>query len=183
MRAFVALVLAVSATAAAEPPGGAPPALEEAMPSYRLQLAGTDAAAALTLLVGEKTTDSNGQRDQTLIALGIATFALGSPIVHLVHGHGKRALASFLLRGVAPLVTAEIGAQLKTCFVTSSADCDISSASDSHRIAGLVLGVASAMAIDYTFFGAAERPRPEPSWAPSVGATRGGVSLGIAGTF
>jgi hypothetical protein len=188
MRRLAILVsLAVSATAAAEPPGLTPPTVEptveQGAPSYRAQLIASDVVTTALLLGAAASTNGDGPPNQPMFALGLVGYGLGAPIIHLAHHHPGRALASLGLRLAAPLVTAGIGSQLRTCFVTPSYDCDVQSAADSHAAIGLLLGAAGAMVIDTAWLGAAEPARPVPSWTPTVGATRSTFSVGLAGTF
>jgi hypothetical protein len=183
MLRFAILASLVSATAAAEPPGLTQPAVEEGAPSYRAQLILSDVVGTTLLIGGVGHALSYGEPSQPAFALGLATYGFGGPIIHLLHHHPQRAVVSFAMRIAAPLVTAGIGSQLRTCFVTSSADCNISDAAASHAEIGALLGAIGAMAVDTAWLGAAEPARPAPSWQPTVGASRSGITLGLAGTF
>jgi hypothetical protein len=55
-----------------------------------------------------------------LMALGAATYALGAPINHGVHGHAKRALASFGLRAGGALLAAVAAVGTVICIDQSS---------------------------------------------------------------
>jgi hypothetical protein len=184
LRFAILASLAVSTTAAAEPPGLTPPTVEEGgAPSYRAQLIVSDVVGTSLLVGGIGQAFSDGEPAQPVFTLGLVTYGFGAPIIHLVHHHPGRALASLALRVAAPIVTAGIGSQLRTCFVTSSADCNVDEAAASHAGIGALIGALSAMAVDTVWLGAAEPARPAPSWTPTVGANRSAVTLGLAGTF
>ncbi len=182
-RLAILASLAVSATAAAEPPGLTQPVMEEGAPSYRAEIIATDVVGTALLLGGAASAVGGNDPNTAVLGLGLVTYGLGGPIVHLAHHHTARALESLALRIVAPILTAEIGSQLRTCFVTASSDCDVQSAADSHAAIGLLVGAVAAMTIDSAVLGGPEPAHPGPSWAPTVGASRSAVSLGVAGTF
>jgi hypothetical protein len=119
------------------------------------------------------------------------SFALGAPVIHVVHGHWDLAFASLGLRIAGPLIGGALGSQLDGSRASSNgngADGD----STKWTTACLALGGLLASAIDG--FGLAyDAPSSDvkpihnqllegPS-APQLGLTRHGVSLGFSARF
>lgn len=130
---------------------------------YGYQTLIVDAASGLLVAAG-----STGKEDGTLIALGVIGYGLGSPLVHSFHGHGGKFWGSFGLRLGMPLGLALMG--------TTACPHD-----DACPLAGALIGVAGAVAIDAAVIAREDAPRPTFVIAPSVDSKHAGIVLG--GTF
>lgn len=106
-----------------------------------------------------------------LAGLGGAGYFLGAPIVHLVHGHVGKAVASFALRIPPPLI---LGAAMLSCFNR----CET----------GLIVLAATSFPIVYTIDAAVIAWEDVPQADPRVGVTpwvdlvarRAGLAVGGA---
>jgi hypothetical protein len=191
-RVLVAALLATSLSrarpAAAEEqffdaPPAAPPPREQWYGWQTLAVDGVAAAMATTALALKTgaATDFWG--------LGIGTYALGAPIIHVVHGRPWVGLGDLGLRLGVPFVGMFIGSQFDhhmTC--VDNTDCTLS---DTGMIAGGLIGASAISVIDAaaltyetpeapkSHYAEASRPR---IW-PSVAVTPRGSRVGIAGTF
>lgn len=136
---------------------------------YGLQVFAADAASWLAL-------GASGSGDSPVAAIGAAGVFLGGPIVHLANGNRAGAGYSLLARVGLPMG----GALLFT------ATCDDSESWDclGSGIAGLMLGYAGALAIDW--FHLAKKTEviaPPTGWAslrPSVQLRDGGAQAGFS---
>ena len=182
MRSAVVIV-AVARVAAAEPPAVAtpvptePPAVATPVPAeppsgepgYRLQTATVDAIAiGVTTLAAAARSDGAGY-------LGVGTYLLGSPIVHIAHDHPGRAAGSFGLRVLLPFVGGLIGDKQGGCHgdVCDSGDVGL----------GLFAGMVAATVLDTMWLAEGDEAPPRASWSPTVSAGHAGVSLGVTGSF
>ena len=175
---LIAGVLGLAAAPAfAEPPGLSPPSQPDSVwpwtpadpGSYRLEVVTVDASAIAGVALGHNSTAA--------IGLSIATYALGSPILHLVHHRPGNALGSFVLRVGLPAAGTALG-----WMVTSggSSESDIP-AGAGGAVIGLVAGVIAASSIDIGVLAKAETPPPvTPAIAPTG---HGGMTFGLAGSF
>jgi len=201
--AVLGLIVADVSVTRAEPPGlvipvpegsdiqGAPTimvVMPEAAPptetsSYRWQLVAADAAAVGSLALALR----DGNRGNDWGTLGLATYALGPPIVHAANGHGGRALGSLTLRVGLPLIGGLVGASLDappSCAPNVQGNdsfCD-GSFPGNGLAKGLALGAVAAMALDTWLLARPER-RPARGWSPNASALRGGASFGVSGAF
>ena len=106
-----------------------------------------------------------------VFGLGLATYFLGAPILHVLHHRNGTALESLALRVGLPL-----GAMLVGGAVASGSNAD-----DFGGIAvGLIAGVVAAGAIDIGYLSVAERPA---TFSPSVIVSHGAMTLGVARAF
>lgn len=156
---------------------------------YGWQTLSLDAAAlsmaALTVATEE---------DSTLWTLGIATFALGAPIVHGIHDRPPLlALGDFGLRVGMPLAGLLIGAQIDAaqpleCFSEGPLDntCELS---HTAGIAGGILGALFVATLDATVlsYEPIERERRPPvvkaQVQPTFAITSEGARAGLTGIF
>lgn len=165
--ALAALTLATVPAAHADPGASDSPG-ERVDVSYRSQILATDAAAVIiTSLGGDKLGD-----------VGIATAMLGGPLVHLVHGNTGRAFASLGLRGGLALGGAALGAAL--CDPNPYAvgvDCV------GEATVGGIVGYGAAAILDATVLAHQTREAKPSTWSPQVAIARGGVRVGLGGTF
>jgi membrane associated rhomboid family serine protease len=136
--------------------------------SYRLEVVAVDATAVAGVAIGHNST--------AVIGLSIATYALGAPILHLVHHRPGNALGSFLLRVALPVAGGALGWML----TSGVSGPDIPSGAGGAVI-GLVAGVITASSID---IGVLSRAEPAPQLAPAVTPTaNGGMTFGLTGSF
>ncbi len=85
---------------------------------------------------------------------GLALYAAGPPIIHVVNRQYGLAVASPLLRSVLPVVGALAGAKMESC-TPNEFLCGLGGA-----VAGLAVGAAVAMIVDWSL-----------AWAPESAAT------------
>jgi hypothetical protein len=168
----VLAIAALARVAAAEPPAVAtptPPDPPAGEPSYRFQTATVDAIAiGLTTLAFSAKSDGSGY-------LGIGTYLLGAPIVHIVHDHPGRAAGSFGLRVLLPFIGGVIGDKQGGCHGDA---CDSGNAG-----LGLFSGMVAATVLDTLWLAEGDEAPPRASWSPTVSAGHAGVSLGVTGSF
>lgn len=116
--------------------------------------------------------------DHAMLYLGMGTYALGGPTVHLAHGRPGAAAGSLLLR---------VGLGFGGMFAGASADHDGESFAGAAY--GLLAGMLAASAIDAAALGhedvvrPAERPQSGLSMSPTVSASRHAGAVGLAGSF
>ncbi len=133
---------------------------------YGWQIALVDVAAAGTIVAWTKVVSGKSSADaeqaNSLLALGVLTYALGGPLIHALH-HNPAVGRSLLLRLLLPLGAGLIGAY----------------ALGGHGLGaavgvfyGFALGGAAAMAIDWT-------SAREPSPAVSVPASPRTITLAL----
>ncbi len=136
-----------------------------------------DGAAAALIVGGAKTEMPH------LFALSFATYALGAPIVHLVHGSPGKFVADLGIRLGAPVVGGLTGAGI-VCLVDGS--CASIDAAIGGGL-GIIAGGVAAMVIDYAAL--SHEPKKEEKWdgkariSPTVAATPSGGSVGVGGAF
>lgn len=204
MRFAVALVLALACQLAhAAPPGPtttdlpppdlSPPGLtpevapattdEPAVKSYWYQ---TLAADGLAITFVALAANGHGGDSDSLAKLGIGTYLLGAPLIHVSKGRPGRALGSLAMRVGLPFVGALIGSALEPTYKCYDEydDCGPDGVSG-EVVLGAVLGVVGASLIDATVLakGDAPKAKAQPTWTPTARATHGGVALGLTGTF
>jgi hypothetical protein len=131
----------------------------------------------------------------TLPILGFGVYALGGPVVHIVHGQYTRAAGSLVINVLTPLLLGAVAHSLdKPCATSANSsenrDCNIDSMS--AVITGFAIGMVAAPLIDGLAMGWEERPRtrePEVSVQPTLSIARkepNGASttmFGLAGAF
>jgi hypothetical protein len=167
----IALALAAASPAFADPPVAEPawPWTPSDPSSYRLEVVAIDASTVAVLALGHDST--------LVVGLAIATYALGSPILHLVHQRPGNALGSFALRVALPVGGATLGYLLSN---GSSGSGDIPSWVGGAAL-GLVAGVVGASAID---IGVLAKGEDAPRLAPAITPTlHGGMTFGLGGSF
>ena len=164
------------------PLGTQPEAPETTRVFYGWQNFGVDAAAIALFFV---TIDSEDNTPAALLSYGsVALMFFGSPIVHTLHGNSRRAGTSLALRVGVPLVLGGL-----TYAVRPKEDCTGNHEGDWCGAAEIIIpayvgiaGLGVAMLVDD--FGLAYDEKPTaPRWTPTVQASRGGMTFGLAGTF
>jgi hypothetical protein len=131
----------------------------------------------------------------TLPAVGLVTYVVGAPIVHVVHGHGIKALADLGLRVGAPIGGALAGAIIGVAVLPRSADAFDGLANMYYGfVVGGLLGIGSAVAVDAAFLAREDAPKKDKAddasrtsasvqWTPTVAPSPGGATAGVVGTF
>jgi hypothetical protein len=152
---------------------------------YGWQIWSVDGAAA-GLFLGALADKSNPQ----LFVLSGATFTIGGPVVHVVHGQWASGISSLGLRVVAPLLGGAIGDHYDTCGAASSGGDGNGDCSAKWLTAGAAIGGVAASAIDgllLAFDPVASSRTPPPNDSPESVAfpllvpLRHGVWLGWSG--
>jgi hypothetical protein len=111
------------------------------------------------------------------IPIGVVTYALGGPIVHLAHGNWGRAAISTGLRITLPVVGLAIGAN------THDHDYDSNSGDVADALLGGVFaGMLAATLVDAALV-AYEPVSESPAVAPTVSVGRDHAFIGATGTF
>jgi hypothetical protein len=144
---------------------------------YGYQNLATD-GLALVLVISAAGLEDRGE---PLAWAAFATYALGSPMVHVMNDRGGAAVGSFALRLGLPLVLGGLGA-------ATAPPC-----SDSQEIClngvgelflGAAIGTISAIVIDDFILARKAPVHRESTWAPTVApASGGGMTFGVGGSF
>jgi hypothetical protein len=116
-----------------------------------------------------------------LVVSGLAAYVVVSPVVHLLHDHGDRALGSLALRLGLPILGAMMGIPLG-----GSCHTDDDSCVSRGLYYGTLIGLGTAAIVDQLMaFDRRERPARSHglSVAPTLAIGGGGGSLGLAGAF
>lgn len=131
---------------------------------------------------------------------GLATYAIGAPIIHLAHGSGGKALGDLALRVGTPFGAAFVGGIAFAATAPAGTDGIAGLGRIMVGMAyGAVAGVGIAIGIDAIVLAredvpaakaadvAHAAPRPAPaqhaSIVPTFAPTPGGATAGVAGTF
>jgi hypothetical protein len=143
---------------------------------YRWQSFGVDLAAlGMFALAGKYNSDPIGYA-------GLGTYALGTPILHLAHGHPGRALGSAALRIVAPVAVGTVVYYAQGSCSPSVDDCDLGHGI--FAVYGAVLTGVLVAVLDDAAFSYDEVARASgPIWNLSAAPTPGGFNVGVSGTF
>jgi len=121
---------------------------------------------------------ASGSWESGLLASSV-TLALGAPLIHVAHGEGVNAGASFVLRVTLPFmgVLAGVLADSQAC---SKPHVDGGTCIPPGAIVGGLAGIVAASALDAAVLG---RPHARPTVAPAATALHRGATVGLAGTF
>jgi len=118
-----------------------------------------------------------------LADLGVATYFLGGPIVHIAEGHAREAGLSFGLRVGAPLAGGVSGYLLgeATC---AKDDGEVPCPAVTAAL-GMLSGMVSAILVDAAVLSDDPEPSsPEtPHFAPTLSFTKSGATAGLVGAF
>jgi hypothetical protein len=152
--------------------------------SYRAQVHLADGASVLAVIGGGMS--GNGE----IAAMGFAGYFVGAPLVHLANGQPARAAKSLGLRVALPMLGALAGFKLMgedtasdsahSCTGDPASACVGMGGSLVGLMLGGMLGAVTASYIDGKYLASYERPR---AWSPNIAPMRGGVSLGLSGSF
>ncbi len=184
-----ATLVALTSIAGAAPPGLTPvaPAPEPQSPAidytdcYRGQTLGADGIAVGLVVLAAVNAGTNGRSTNTvsMLELALATYAIGGPLVHLLHDRPGHAAGSLALRVGAPVVLALAGGFLGSL----QSSCDYCSSDSSGGAAlGAVLGVITASVLDATILARGD-DRPSATHVTVAPIHGGGVSFGVARAF
>ncbi|MDF3066076.1 MAG: hypothetical protein K0R38_1677 [Polyangiaceae bacterium] len=144
---------------------------------YGWQTLIVDGAALSAVLLGVAI-DGNGRDGGAIAGAGLLAYEFGPGIVHFVHRNPGRAFGSFGIRLGMPLVGAVLGA-------TVSSNCDGYECEGDGAGAGLLLGMAGAIAIDAAVFAYDDRrphaERARSRWVPLASFRPGRAWIGLGG--
>lgn len=112
--------------------------------------------------------------------LGAGAWMLTGPAIHLAHGNAGRAVVSVALRQGLLWTGALIGAQVPCAHPSEHNECHIRGA-----FGGALIGYGAAVIIDALFVARSTHAAPTraPRWSPTLAASPGGASVGVAGVF
>jgi hypothetical protein len=186
--------LALPVVARAEPPSLTPPLAPrtepageptaEAEPSYRAYTMTAD-ALSIAAMAGSFAAEGPNGRDSNasagLLVVGMLGGAYASPIIHGVHGHGSRAIASWLIRQGAMGVGMIVGVETASCG-SDAFLCGL------DRLGpGALGGLVVASVIDAAILHDRGDDHPAratgTAWAPVVAPRSGGATVGFAAAF
>ncbi len=187
MRLFAATLVALTSAAAADPvlspPGLTPPIAPETQPlppdfteSYRSQVFGCDAIAMGLVVLAAINAGNDGRSTNTasLLELGLATYLIGGPLVHLLHDRPGTAAGSLGLRVGAPILLGFAFGMLGN----SGGD----DSGEGAAILGALIGTITALVIDSAVLAKGD-DRPTRAHLTAMPIRGGGVSFGVASTF
>jgi len=181
----------VTPTARAEAPPPSPPRTGGRTQKqwYGWETILADSASVVVFALGANANDGAGQTP--LLAGGLMSFAVATPLVHAAHGRWGMAVGDVGIRAGAVLVGSMSGALLGAALGSGPSNqwggTTIDGA-ESGLLVGAVLGALSASVLDAAVF-ARERVKPEETetaaftWGPSLRPVREGAVAGVAGTF
>jgi len=132
-------------------------------------------AASTALLIGAAKSET-----PTLAALGLGTYLIAGPVIHLANGRPKAAGTSLALRLSLPLAGAALGVGLGAATVGTGGWAGLV-----VLFVGAIGGIAGAgvaSIIDATTLAREKVPR-NSGFTMGVVPTRGGLTVGAAGTF
>jgi hypothetical protein len=175
----LALVLAAHAPAArADEVAAADVAPATTRVYYGWQNLGADAASVGLLVLA---VDSDRDARTGLAYASLGGYLVGSPLVHVFHGHYRRAAGSLALRAGLPLVFAGATAALVGGSGGGGNVADGAGLGLGSLAMGAV-GMVVAVFIDDVGLSWDEKPAA-PAWTPTVQPSPYGMTFGVAGTF
>lgn len=193
MPSVLAASLLISLTApawAGGPPGTVGPEMPELAAPTHVKRYGKQILLADLVWLGAGTLIASqadgGDNIGSLLYLGY--FATG-PLIHLKHGNGLGAAKSLAARALLPVAGMLVGGML----AASSTENDPNEYDGDEdgmavfggMLLGGVVGVASAMVLDWTTFSKKTVEGRKPGWAvmPNVKVTRQSALAGVSGAF
>lgn len=158
----------------------------EAPPAYTMELVGADAVSLALIFAGARSEGPNGEDGPATAPLflgGVSAHLAGGPIIHAMHGQGRRAALSFTLRALIPMT-------LGLMSISANDGCDGVLCELDDFGAYFVGGMVVASVIDWAALShgttLAKRRLRSPSvpmWSPTMAPAHGGAQVGIVGTF
>ena len=171
-------LLATSNAFAGGPPGMTPvvvaPKQDEPVENYAIQTLVSD-TVTLGLVIAASRHNIDSETAGTYGRLGLTTFLVGPPIIHLCHARGGAMLAS-------------LGMRVATVALTVAAVSD-DDGGGGGAFGVLVVGALVSSLVDATVLARGDDPPPPPKrtsrsmWQPTIGASHQALSLGVAGSF
>ncbi len=151
----------------------------ETTKTYRGWLVGTS-ATSLGLVVLGAVSEGEGGRDtgasDAFFTLGLSSFVLSGPIVHLAHGNPGTAVGSLLMRAFIP--------GLAMAVAVESADCDEFLCELDHAGEAWLIGAVLVTAIDGVWLAKnTNQERSSPKVLPYAGVTGASGLVGLSGLF
>lgn len=174
------------------PPSAVQPLAEPAQPdhgpteivhtSYRnVTLTADGISVGLVLAIYADRDDRGDGFLAPAFVIGMLGAGLATPIIHGIHGHGGRGIASFLIRSGLLMAGATVAVNSAHCDGSEELFCGV------DRIpAGLAVGTALAAWLDAALLTdeTHEIPiRDRHAWTPIVQPQHGGASFGVAARF
>jgi hypothetical protein len=152
--------------------------------SYAHQTLISDGLAGALIIAGALQKDPYGA--VVLVAFGADVYALGAPIVHFANRQFGAGFKSLGVRLGLPLLGAMLGNQVgPKDAVKCGGDPSCSDSEDSTLgvLVGASVGVLAAVAIDARYFARKRVTSFAPAFAPTVGYSRAGLTVGLGGSF
>lgn len=145
---------------------------------YGWQTLIVDGASLSAVLLGAALDQGSTSDGAPFAVVGLLGYELGPGIVHFVHRNPGRGFASFGVRLAMPLTGAFLGASV-------SSNCDGYQCESDGAAAGLLLGMAGAIAIDAAVFAYDDRrpraTRARPRLMPLASLVPGRAWVGLGG--
>jgi hypothetical protein len=138
----------------------------------------------LIVLPGEQKHGPTTQNGGYVFAAG---YLAASPVIHLLHGHPKKSLASLGLRLGAPLLLSVAGTIIGAMSSPNSHDAWAENIFTGFQV-GVYAGITAAMLTDYIFLARDTVLEPPPAATGSLTVTAspnrtGGASIGLVASF
>jgi hypothetical protein len=128
---------------------------------------------------------NGGEGGAMMLGMGLSSWMLTAPIIHLVHGDTKAAGISLVLRGGLPwalgMAFRQLGPKDTYCGTTPSGRCSNQTA-NTGTVIGAAVGAFAAMYLD-SRYNSTHREAAPARFAPTVGYAPGGLTLGVGGAF
>lgn len=172
-RALIIIItaLGIGGTAAAEEP-------KPVTTHYYAQTLTIDALSIGMFLGGMQAEAHDGHdtpTSNTLMSLGLLGGYFGTPVLHLVRGHGDRMLESLLMRGALASVGMVVGVETADCG-NGELLCGF------DRIGpGIIAGLAVASVVDAVYL--TDETEEPATWAPQISASSHGAQVGLIAVF
>lgn len=164
---------------------------------YGLILAPFDVVAG-ALVVGGIIVEAQGNSNDSssgaaLLVTGLATYAVGPPIVHLARGNPGKGALDLLLRTTAPVMSALLGGALGVG--VASGLCNQNNTCTIDALAygaagGFAIGTITSLMVDYVVLAndpagsaAAHRVARPTAWSPYATPIPSGAAIGLVGVF
>ena len=171
LATLLATQAACAEEAAVEPEKVPQPAPERASRWYGWQNLAADGAALALVATAISLEQRQGSPSSALAYGALGTYALGGPIIHLIHQNYGRSAASVGMRVGGPIVLGALGAAAEDCGNHGGEFCGLGGA-----LLGASLGVVAAVAVDAAVLAYDDAPEAEAA-APTlrIGFNRTGV--------